>query len=118
YPPGTLPAIGVAVNDEVVVPGRPLAAVDKLHFADQVMDFHLGGEAQPGINTHRDPKAALGNPTTRPPDVFVSLGAAGSLGVGAQEQAILPSDDQEDIVVFVRPDTERRDYRVEALPVG
>ena len=118
---GSQPVISLAVAGEPVFPRHVVAPIDRLRYAEQVVAFKLGGEAEQGANQHRDPQAALGDPTRKDRDVFVALGARGSLAVGlggpVEEQAIL-AQGEDDITVFVRPDEDLRPYRVEALPVG
>lgn len=121
FTPGSQPVVSLAVAGEAVVPHHVVAPIDRLRYAERVVAFRPGGEAERGANQHRDPQAALGNPATKDRDAFVSLGAKGLLAVGlagpAGEQAIL-AQGEDDITVFVRPDEDLRPYRVEALAVG
>jgi len=117
YPAGVTPSIGLTVDGQPVVVPQPLPAVDRLRYVDRVVDFRMGGEATPGANKHRDPNAVLGDVTQKGPDVFVSLGALGSLTVAISRQLILASQGDDDITVFVHPDEEPRPYSVEVLPI-
>jgi len=120
FAPTTSPVISVAVGGQVIVPAHVVPAVSNLTYADQVVAYVAGAEAAPGINTHTDPTAALGPPTSKLPDTFVSLGATGAITLGVKGQAVLSSGatDQPDFSVFVRPDRDLRSYRVEALVDG
>jgi hypothetical protein len=114
YPPGARPAIGVRVAGEEV--GRVDAApLEDLRYVDEVVQFALGGEAEPGANQHRDPQAALGDVTGK--QEFVSLGAFGSLSVRVRDEVVVAHGD-DDVTVFVRRDTELRPYLVEARRAG
>lgn len=65
-------------------------------------------------NKHADPNAALGTVAGKDPNRFVSLGAGGALTLAINGK-IVRADADDDVTVFVAPDTELRGYRVEAL---
>jgi hypothetical protein len=115
YPPGKRPSISLAVGGETVISSRPIAAVDRLQYVDRVLDFKLGLEGEPGANRHTDSKAVLGDIGPKPSGEFVSLGAYGSLTVAVDGQEIVAQGD-DDITVFVHPDSDPRSYLVEASP--
>jgi hypothetical protein len=117
YSAGTTPSIGLIVDGEVIVPPTPLVPTHKLTYVDKVIRFRAGAEAKPGANKHTDPDAALGDPTRKKPDEFVSLGARGSLVVAVNGKLIEPIRGGDDITVFVHPDEEPRAYEVEVLPI-
>jgi hypothetical protein len=117
YSPGAEPVVGLAVDGVEVVPGQKTAPTTQSRYVDQVIEFKLGGEAEPGENLHREPQAVLGDVMTKPADQFVSLGADGSLTVAIQGQVIVATR-EDDITVFVQPDEDLRSYQVEALPAG
>jgi hypothetical protein len=117
YPSGVTPSIGLVVDGHTVVTPQPLPALDRLRYVDRVIDFDLGGEATPGANKHRDPKAALGDITKKAPDVFVSLGARGALILAVDGQVMVAKQGDDDITVFVHPDEEPRPYSVDVLPI-
>jgi hypothetical protein len=117
YAPTATPVIGLQIDGQEVIPSRAITPVAQLHYADQVVDFQIGLEAEEGANQHRDPQAALGDVTTKKQGEFVSLGAAGSLTVGVRAQFIL-AQGEDDVTVFVQPDEDLRRYSVEALPAG
>ena len=125
YASEVYPAIGLQVAGEEVIPKCKIAPIAQLHYAERVIDFKLGNEAEEGANQHRDPQAALGNVTSKKADEFVSLGGLGSLTVGiagqvkgqAEQQVILAQGD-DDVTVFVQLDEDMRPYLVEALPVS
>jgi hypothetical protein len=91
-----------------------LPPVGNLRWADKVIKFILGAEAERGANQHRDPHAALGDVFRKPSETFVSLGAAGVLTLAFDDLVILAAADN-DVTVFVHPDTDPRPYRVEAF---
>jgi hypothetical protein len=111
---GATPVIGVSFNGKTIQQ-QTLPPVANLKWVDKVEAFVLGAEAAKGANLHRDSKAALGDIHTKPPGVFVSLGALGSLTVAVQGQSIL-AQGHDDITVFVQPDDDLRAYLVEVLP--
>jgi hypothetical protein len=117
YPPTANPVIQVSVDGNVLVPSFPLQPVAEMIWVDQVVAFKLGSEAKPGANTHKDPGAALGDPLTKDPNLFVSLGGGGSLTVEIKGQVILNTGGSE-ITVFVEPDSSLRAYKVEAGYAG
>lgn len=113
YPSGQPVTVGVNVGGNPVVTGVPLVPVTDLHFVNKVYSFHLGAEATPGANQHRDPAACLGNFTSKANPEFVSLGAGGSIVVGISGHYVAGHGD-DDITVFVQPDEEPRPYAVDA----
>ncbi len=117
YSPTSNPVIRVLVDGAVVVPSFPLAPVTKLVWVDEGLDFHPGNEAKPGINTHNKPEAALGDPNTKPADIFVSLGGRGSLTV-AVKGSVIVKQGPADVTVFVARDESLRPYLVEASADG
>lgn len=116
YSPEINPVIGLQVGGQEIISKREIAPVAQLRYAEQVLDFKPGNEAEKGANQHRDPQAVLGDVTTKKPEEFVSLGGLGSLTVGIADQVILAQGD-DDVTVFVQPDEDMRPYLVEALPV-
>jgi hypothetical protein len=114
---GTTPMINLQIAGQDIITNRPVPAVGQSRYVDEVIEFKLGGEAATRANQHREPRQVLGDITTKPAEQFVSLGAYGSLTVGIQGQIITAQSDN-DITVFVQPDSDLRPYRVEVLPVG
>jgi hypothetical protein len=114
FTPGTTPVIGVSFNGQTIIE-QTVPPIAKLIWVNKVEAFLLGAQAAPGANLHSDPKAALGDITTKPSGVFVSLGGFGALTVAVDGEAILAQGD-DDINVFVQPDDDLRAYLVEALP--
>lgn len=117
YQTGSTPTISLVVAGVPVFTGQVIPPVDQLLWIDQVLAFKPGVEGAPGANQHANPNNALGDIRQKQPDVFVSLGAYGSLAVGLKGQVILAQGD-DDITVFVQPDSDLRSYLVEALPAG
>lgn len=117
YPAGTRPAIGLRVADAEIVPRFETPPFEDLAYADQVIAFRLGVEAEKGANQHTDPLAALGDATTKDAEAFLSLGGLGSITLGVRGQAVAAQGD-DDITVFVRADEELRPYTVEARSPG
>ncbi len=111
------PVIRVLIDGAVVVPSFPLAPVAHLVWVNEVSNFTPGNEAKPGINTHNKPDAALGDPSPKGADVFVSLGGRGSLTVDVKGSMIV-NQGPADVTVFVAPDESLRSYLVEASPDG
>jgi hypothetical protein len=107
------PVVNVYCDDLRLITESPLADSSRYRFADLWEDFLPGGEAEPGINVHTDPDAALGSVLRDDPDTFVALGALGALTVSVDGSLILGGA-PDDIVVFVHPALETRPYSVEA----
>jgi hypothetical protein len=117
YMPGAKPAITIAAAGEPLIPELKVQPVEQLSFADRVLAFDLGGEAEKGANQHRAPEAALGDVSQRERDQFVSLGAFGSLAVGVDGRKIVATGG-DDLTVFVHIDSPLRPYVVEAQGRG
>ena len=117
YAPGARPTLslnagGVTVSNNVVVP-----PVDQLEFVDEVIAFSPGLEAAAGANQHANPSDILGDIRQKAANIFLSLGGYGSVTVAVKGQIILARGD-DDVTVFVQPDSDLRSYLVEAAPVG
>ncbi|WP_433727471.1 hypothetical protein ACQP2Y_12485 [Actinoplanes sp. CA-051413] len=98
---------GVGVTDPVrVVP------LGELTYPDQVVSYDPGPDRK--ANRHADPKAALGDVVKKPQDMFVSLGAGGSVVLGVDKKAVVATA-HDDVTVFVAADKDLRGYLVEAL---
>lgn len=106
------PRVSVSVGGLPVVTGRPMPAPAGLHYADRVLEFTAGAQAEPGANQHADPAAVLGDPGTPPRD-FLALGAAGQVTVAAGEQHVLARGD-DDVNIVVADARALRSYRVQA----
>ncbi|MEI9971367.1 MAG: hypothetical protein WDO73_04525 [Ignavibacteriota bacterium] len=117
YPGGAKPTVQVTVDGTVVVPGFPLQPVTAMIWVDDVVDFHAGAEARPGVNAHKNPAAVLGDPLTKAPDQFVSLGGRGSITIAIKGHLIANSGG-DDLTVFVQPDSDLRAYAVQAGVFG
>jgi len=117
HSPGTTPVISLQFAGQPIITDHRVPAVGQFRYVDEVIEFKLGGEAVTGANQHRDSLQVLGDITTKPAEQFVSLGAYGSLTVVIKGQIIKAKSD-DDITVFVQPDSDLRSYRVEVLPVG
>ena len=117
HSPGTTPVLSLQFGGRTIITNQPVPAVRQFRYVDEVIEFKLGGEAVAGANQHRDPQQVLGDITTKPAEQFVSLGAYGSLTVGIKGQIITAQSDN-DITVFVQPDSDLRLYRVDVLTVG
>ncbi|MFI2508897.1 hypothetical protein [Streptomyces sp. NPDC018972] len=96
---------GVQVTELKVPPLR------ELHYPTRVVTFVPG--ALNHNNTHGNPEAVLGTVQGKGSDKFVALGGGGQLVVGFDGDVLLEGD--EDVTVFVHPDTDLRAYRVEAF---
>jgi hypothetical protein len=114
-PAGTDLAVGLQVDGVEVIPPAPFPTPDRLVFADEVVGFAPGPDQT--TNRHADPQAALGNPTGRPADRFVALGAAGTLTLAVSDRDIVARADGNDVLVFVAAQQPPRSYRVEAYSV-
>lgn len=117
YPAERPPTVALDYADQKLVPQRRLVRADKLQYVDRVVAFKPGREAAQGANRHANSKHVLGDVVRKGEDVFVSLGAFGSLAVGFKEVFMLPAAN-DDLTVFVHPDGERHPYLVEALQAG
>lgn len=113
YPAGTQPRISVVLGGQPILRDRPLPALDKLIYVDQLVDFKLGLEGAKGANEHPKAESVLGDIRSKPTNQFVSLGAYGVLTVGVKEGVITARGD-DDITVFVQAGTDLRSYLVEA----
>jgi hypothetical protein len=112
FNPAHPPSIGVGFGGATVIPATPIPAVGDLTYIDKVVKFEPGQITT--ANRHADPAAALGTVLGKPADRFLSLGAGGRLTAAFNRRIILASGHDDDITVFVRPDTDRRSYRLEA----
>jgi hypothetical protein len=117
HKPGAKPSITVIAGGVPVVRDQVIAPIDQLLYVDEVLDYKKGLEGARGANRHTNPKDALGDIRQKPADIFVSLGAYGSLTVRLHGQDILAQGD-DDVTVFVHPDADLRSYVVEGMPVG
>ncbi len=117
YAPGARPTISLTAGGVSIVNNTVVPPVDQLEFVDEVLAFAPGSSAAPGANQHANPNDILGDIRQKQPNVFVSLGAYGSITVGLNGQIILARGN-DDVTVFVQPDINLRSYRVEAAPVG
>ncbi len=115
YPLGTTPTVGVTVGGVDLTPGLTLAAIHHLKFVDRVYGLAPGREASMGMNQHTDPRACLGDPSTRPAPSFLSLGAGGSVVVGIGGHYMLPARGNDDVTVFIQPDQPLRPYAVQVM---
>jgi len=111
FDPATTPAIGVQFGGQPVLEPAPLPVVSDLKYVDRVVAFEPGQIKS--ANQHADPDAALGTVVDKPSDRFVSLGAGGELTVAVHHRVIKACGD-DDVTVFIAPDTDLRSYRVEA----
>jgi len=114
YAPGDNPVVGVIVGGTVAVSKTPVVNLSGQHYIDRVFQFRPGREAVPGANKHTDPRACLGDFTTRPTLQFVSLGGRGSIVVGFKDQAMVGTGGGDDVTIFIARDEEPRPYLVEA----
>ncbi|MDC0679052.1 vWA domain-containing protein [Sorangium atrum] len=114
YPIKSPPHVDIEVLGVSLLHGFQLLVLKDLVFAEQVSKLRLGGEAAPGANRHTDGDAVLGDPTPKPRDVFVSLGAYGELAVAAPAMA----NPARAVTVFVQPEEVLQSYRVEVLPAA
>jgi hypothetical protein len=117
YGIGQRPTISFFIGGDVVFRDRPLPAIDKLTYVDQLIDFEEGLEAAKGANRHDDGKAALDGIMRKPADRFVSLGGYGVLTLAVSDNAVVAQGD-DDITVFVHADSDPRSYLVEAQDAG
>jgi hypothetical protein len=115
YLPGATPVLTLSLGGVSIVSGQAVPPADKLIWVNQVVAFAAGIQAAPGANQHTDANAALGSVLTKPAGTFVSLGAYGVLSVAVKGELIKAQGD-DDVTVFVQPDTDLRAYLVEALP--
>ncbi|HEY2669133.1 MAG TPA: hypothetical protein VGJ07_02025 [Rugosimonospora sp.] len=111
FDPKTNPDIGVQFGGVEVIRPRPVPPVGNLHYPDRVNSFEPGQIK--AANKHADPKTILGTVVKKSEDAFLSLGAGGNVVVSINKQVILASGD-DDVTVFVHPDTDLRSYRVDA----
>jgi hypothetical protein len=115
YDPKTNPAIGLQFGGQPVITPRPTPAVGNLRYADHVVSYEPGPVK--AANQHADARAALGTVVGKPDGTFVSLGGQGKLVVTLDKLIIVAAADN-DVTVFVAPDTDLRSYRVEAFVAG
>lgn len=102
------PVVDVIVNGKVVL-SRRLPVPFGLIWADRLIAHAPGDDEK--ANAHADPKALLG--PLEDHGAFLSLGAHGSVTVGVERKRFTPRS----VTVFVRPDRDRRAYKVEvAVP--
>ncbi|GIH14139.1 VWA domain-containing protein [Rugosimonospora africana] len=111
FDPKHQPDIGLQFGGVEVIKPKPVPPVGKLHYPDRVDSFQAGQIK--AANQHDEPKDVLGTVVDKPDGVFLALGAGGNVVVSFTRQVILASGD-DDITVFVHPDTDLRSYRVEA----
>lgn len=114
YPATANPVIQVAIDGKVVVPDFPLQPITEMIWVDQVVDFHAGAQKGSGANTHENAAAVLGDPITKAPGLFVSLGGRGSITVGVKDHVVVNTGGF-DVTIFVEPDVSLRAYSVKAL---
>ena len=112
-----LPDPGMCVSGLGALKIGPISAIGRLQFVDQVVELHLGQEAAPGANQHKDPKAALGDVAGKSADQFLSLGGFGSVALRLDKRHI-HAQGEDDITVFVHPGQPLCSYLVEARPVN
>ncbi|MEU6726455.1 hypothetical protein ABZ917_22370 [Nonomuraea wenchangensis] len=116
YDPAAGLEIGFGFGGVKVIDMQRYRPPDRLHFPDRVLEY------SPGIRHGRTPdaKIVLGSITRKKPDKAVSLGGGGSVSVGFADRVVLAHRDGGDVTVFVRPDTDLRPYRLDALdePTG
>jgi hypothetical protein len=117
YPADSNPVIGVKVWGKGIVHGVPVPSIGSLIWANHLISYHEGGQAVAGANQHADALEVLGDPVTKGPDHFVSLGAYGSLVVGESGTEVLAAG-ANDVYVVVHPDSDLRAYLVEAEPAS
>ncbi|MGH9280790.1 MAG: vWA domain-containing protein [Acidimicrobiales bacterium] len=114
---GSRPVLSLAIAEQPVTVRQPLVSPAALAFADKVVAFKRGYEAEKGANRHCDPKDALGDVTVKPTDRFVSLGGFGRVVFAVYDHVIVSQGD-DDITVFVRPDDGLRSYQVDVRRPG
>ncbi len=112
FDPKHPPAIGFQSGGTPVITPTPVPDVANLHYVDRVVRFDEGQIIS--ANQHADPKAALGTVVGKPAGTFVSLGARGQLTVAIKGKEI-SGGMNDDVTVFIAPDTDLRSYQVEAL---
>ncbi|MFF1696502.1 hypothetical protein ACFVXC_23305 [Streptomyces sp. NPDC058257] len=115
FDPKVNPAIGLQFGGQDVLVPKHTPPVGDLRYTNRVIKFEAG--AIKDANQHADARAVLGSVVDKPAGTFVSLGAAGRLEVGITRLVILAAGGDDDVTVFVRPDTDLRAYRVEAYAV-
>ncbi|MFI6644006.1 vWA domain-containing protein [Streptomyces sp. NPDC050504] len=115
FDPKVTPAIGLQFGGRDVIVPKPAPPIGDLRYVNRVVEFEPG--AIKSANQHADACAVLGTVVGKPADTFVSLGAFGVLTVTVERMVIMASGRDDDITVFVRPDTDPRSYRVEAYAV-
>jgi len=118
FSPRTLPSISIKIYGQETIGEFELAPVDSLHYVDQVIAFRKGREGEEGANKYSDPQAVLGDVTEKDREQFVSLGGFGLITIGFQGQAILATDESNDITIFVQRNQGLRPYLVEAMAAG
>jgi hypothetical protein len=117
YAPGARPTISLTAGGVTVSNHVPVPPADQLEYVDEVITFVPGMAAAAGANQHGNPGDVLGDIRQKAANLFVSLGAYGSITVGIKGQVILARAD-DDVTVFVEPDVNLRSYLVEASPAG
>ena len=111
YDPAATPALSAVFGGKTLK--QVAVPTGRLRWVDRVALFSPGAEAVRGVNRHRNPEAVLGEVFKKPADVFVSLGAGGSLIVAVNNAAIQAAGN-EDVTVFIAPETRSGPYRVES----
>lgn len=105
-------SVTVAFGGRVVVGDRAVPPPRGLRYADRLVDYVPGAEAEPGANRHAEPQAVLGEPGSPPRD-FLALGAGGHVAVAVGELHVLARGGH-DVNVIVPTGSARRSYLVQA----